>query len=500
MTWRTAPVSGAPPDGGGPSELPRLRERPRLRENAAHISASANSADPSAFKLPAVPFSSLPQLIGTYGQALPLANGNRSSEEPQLSLCKLEPLLQLMRPLPAKLGGLSPVALLDSDWIHASATWVRANPGDAEPAPPLSCRFRTLSWMQKHAPDHLLDYQAVQALCHAEAHGRHGEVPIVVVSHIWEAAQEADPNGTQLCMVSRTLEQLRDKYPAFPRRVGVLYDLSSLYQGIDQPRTREERTAFDTALERLHHWYAHQLTTKLVMTAVVNDSLPEHMQLRARGWPLTERVLAWMLSHNYDSGASDWATYVTTDADGRLLPQSEDNDFRILRPLLPREFKSELARCSFTNDNTTHAFAEALYRKTLGLACRSAWRLDWRDRGVCDNELRSLVPLLKKCVRLRALDLRANPSLTARSAEAFARLLDSSKRPLALPLLQQLMLPHVGRVATLIDVCTRRGIRLHVAAHAPVADTTTCDHLPRQPMPRPPAAKAESGMLPSLPP
>ena len=121
----------------------------------------------------------------------------------------------------------------------------------------------------------------------------------------------------------------------------------------------------------------------------------------------------------------------------------------MLRPLLPSEFKCELAECSFTNNKTTHSFAEAQYRETLGLACRSAWRLDWRGRQVCDADMKLLVSLLKRCVQLRALDLRANPGLTKSSAEVFARLLDASKRPLALPLLRHLALPHAGRVPQL---------------------------------------------------
>ena len=113
-------------------------------------------------------------------------------------------------------------------------------------------------------------------------------VPIIAISHCWVTVDHADPAGTTLQAVAR---ELAGKWTTFARwgfdEVGVFLDWSSLYQNKPVARTPEQEAIFKRALSQMSLWYAHSLTTVILVQGQTLE-VPRH----ERGWPCYEEALA----------------------------------------------------------------------------------------------------------------------------------------------------------------------------------------------------------------
>ena len=115
-------------------------------------------------------------------------------------------------------------------------------------------------------------------------------LPIVVVSYCWETKKHPDPEGRVLATVAEHLagswatgkkgweaEHPASGLPVYNwwgfREVGIFLDWCSLYQWYGQQpegRTEEQNAAFLAALSYMGLWYAHEMTTALVLWGQVH--------------------------------------------------------------------------------------------------------------------------------------------------------------------------------------------------------------------------------------
>jgi hypothetical protein len=156
-------------------------------------------------------------------------------------------------------------------------------------------------------------------------------MPVVVVTHCWEAVGHPDPHGPRarasaaMPRRSRAVRHRRcrtDRGRWLQRRagcrcpwragatlrkvaaqlasdmslvhawgiddVGVLIDWCSLYQHANVPRTESETESFENACEQMGVWFSHNLTAVYLVTD--QQLPPDEPPRRRRGWPLFEEV------------------------------------------------------------------------------------------------------------------------------------------------------------------------------------------------------------------
>ena len=159
----------------------------------------------------------------------------------------------------------------------------------------------------------------------------------------------------------------------------------SLHQkDADGQRTEPEQAAFGTALKTMGMWYAHRLTTTVILSelppgwprsAEAAPFFPEGW-LRGKGWPSFERAVSGMIKRgNFYSFRR-----IVDSAVPRFLVSI---GYRA-PPMHPREFAAELSRKVFTNgadcemvaklyaDTVTAALGEAQVLQFTGMQWKSA--------------------------------------------------------------------------------------------------------------------------------
>ena len=176
----------------------------------------------------------------------------------------------------------------------------------------------------------------------------HSDKPlrIISISHGWLTPEHPDPFGEQLARFAKQIEHERQHCPGSCFEVGcslccnalclglgagyccyviplvgqqcgdtdtqlpsgefgVFYDYCSLHQkDADGQRTQPEQAAFGTALQTMGMWYAHRLTTTVILSELppgwprsAEDApfFPEEGWLRGKGWPSFERAVSGMI-------------------------------------------------------------------------------------------------------------------------------------------------------------------------------------------------------------
>jgi len=131
-------------------------------------------------------------------------------------------------------------------------------------------------------------------------------LPIVCVSHFWRTREHPDPEGVTLRIVAAKLKWLMsaahcivvDSTAGFgPARTcaecgitefGVFFDYASLFQ---EPRAPDEAASFKRSLKYINVWYAHALTTCLMVIGEAAGCVPYF----ERGWTCFEFQLAVLL-------------------------------------------------------------------------------------------------------------------------------------------------------------------------------------------------------------
>jgi hypothetical protein len=183
----------------------------------------------------------------------------------------------------------------------------------------------------------------------------------------------------------------------------------SLHQkDADGNRTEPEQAAFKTALMTVNTWYAHRLTTTVILSelppgwprsAEAAPFFPEGW-LRGKGWPSFERSVSGMIKRG-----SEYSFRRIIDT---AVPRSffGGGGYRA-PPMHPREFAAELSRKVFTNGSdcevVARLYADA-FCAALGEARVLAFKnLHWRDADA--EAFAKVLPLLR---RVETLDLSDN--------------------------------------------------------------------------------------------
>ena len=136
--------------------------------------------------------------------------------------------------------------------------------------------------------------------------------PIVAASHCWSAAEHADADGVTLRAVAKALAE---RWATFERwgldDVGVFFDWSSLYQNHPVPRTDAQDAIFRAALQNMSIWYAHRLTSVVIVTG---QRVPTPRE--DRGWPYYEESVARLFKEEPRGSGYTWRS----DGGGAPVP------------------------------------------------------------------------------------------------------------------------------------------------------------------------------------
>ena len=182
----------------------------------------------------------------------------------------------------------------------------------------------------------------------------------------------------------------------------------SLHQkGADGKRKEPEKAAFDTALETMGIWYAHRLTTTVILSELppgwprsAEDApfFPEGW-LRGKGWPSFERAVSGMIKRG--------SRYSFRRIADTAVPRRFGFSSYRAPPMHPREFAAELSRKVFSNGDDCEMVAR-LYADTLCAALGKAKVLEfeilqWKDADA--EAFAKVLPLLR---HVETLNLRGN--------------------------------------------------------------------------------------------
>jgi hypothetical protein len=223
----------------------------------------------------------------------------------------------------------------------------------------------------------------------------------------------------------------------------------------DGQRTEPEQAAFKTALKTVNTWYAHRLTTTVILSELppgwprspeAAPFFPEGW-LRGKGWPSFERAVSGFIKR----GSSTSFRRIADPAVPRG-PAGLSGGYRA-PPMHPREFAAKLSRKVFTNGSdcevVARLYADA-FCAALGEARVLAFKqLEWRDADA--EAFAKVLPLLR---RVKTLDLGFNHIGT----RGFAALAAAIREGAAPALKKFDFFDNDGDSTALKEACKARGI------------------------------------------
>ena len=302
-------------------------------------------------------------------------------------------IYRLLRP-PAD-GGLVRVKLLNSAWLLERAAKVRAAKGKkARAALALPCR----QVLESEAPEAYFTGEEVEALPRSQytaGTGNPHALAVACASYCWATPGHPDPQGSTLLLLADAIDKLqrgegREDYQRLPTPCAIFLDWTALPQ---KPGGRErdelEQAAFAEALGCMQVWYAHMLTTSVLLTAPIAGCVP----YGNRGWPSFERLVSMIAKPN---SANVWPLIVDV-GEGR-------GGCTRLAPQTVEQFGALMRTKTFTNGSDCEVVIE-LYRQTVETVLASAptlkmlWNAHWGD-----DEMRSVAALLPLCVEAGEVD------------------------------------------------------------------------------------------------
>ena len=190
--------------------------------------------------------------------------------------------------------------------------------------------------------------------------------------------------------------------PRRPDCVRVVLDArswGSLHQkDADGKRTAPEQAAFDTAKKTMGMWYAHRLTTTVILSeqppgwprsAEDAPFFPEGW-LRGKGWPSFERAVSGFIKR----GSEHSFRRIADPAVPRGM--LGDHGYRA-PPMHPREFAAKLSRKVFTNGADCEVVAR-LYADAFCAALGEARELQFQELEWTDADAEAfakVLPLLR---------------------------------------------------------------------------------------------------------
>jgi len=228
----------------------------------------------------------------------------------------------------------------------------------------------------------------------------------------------------------------------------------SLHQkDADGKRTEPEQAAFDIALETMNTWYAHRLTTTVILSelppgwprsAEAAPFFPEGW-LRGKGWPSFERAVSGMIKR----GTSYSFRRIVDPA----VPRGLSGGYRA-PPMHPREFAVELSRKVFTKGVDCKKVA-GLYADAFCAALGEARVLEFRDLEWKDADAEAFAKVLPLLRRVETLDLSFNKIGTRGFAALAAAIREGAAEKLKVFVFNS---PYVGDSPALKEACKAREI------------------------------------------
>jgi hypothetical protein len=229
----------------------------------------------------------------------------------------------------------------------------------------------------------------------------------------------------------------------------------SLHQkDANEQRTAPEQAAFGTALKTMGMWYAHRLTTTVILSelppgwprsAEAAPFFPEGW-LRGKGWPSFERAVSGFIKR----GSMHTFRRIVDTAVPRGL--FGNGGYRA-PPMHPREFAAELSRKVFTNGSDCEVVAR-LYADAFCAALGEARVLQFKPLGWRDADAEAFAKVLPLLRRVETLDLVGN-CIDTRGFAALA----AAIREGAAPALKKFDFTGNGGDSTALkEACEARGI------------------------------------------
>ena len=252
--------------------------------------------------------------------------------------------------------------------------------------------------------------------------------------------------------------------PRLPRdweKFAVFLDWTALPQKVNgQERNAEDKAAFDEALSCMQVWYAHMLTTVLLLTGKQEGV---SLSYQDRGWPTFERLVSMILTPNTPNV---WPMIVDVGAmpDGaEVMP--DDGYCKRLVPMTVDRFAATMREKKFTN-NADVEVVIGLYKKTVESVLGKAPNLKMlKNKHWGDAEMRELVEVLPLCAEATLLDIGISfHEVTAEGVGVLTRCVDEGKLPPKLNVIKWNAGPSLVRdnadcTKELRAACERRGIK-----------------------------------------
>ena len=220
----------------------------------------------------------------------------------------------------------------------------------------------------------------------------------------------------------------------------------------DGQRTKPEQAAFKTALKTVNTWYAHRLTTTVILSelppgwprsAEAAPFFPEGW-LRGKGWPSFERAVSGFVKR----GSACSFRRLADPA----VPRGITHGYRA-PPMHPREFAAELSRKVFANGSDCEVVAR-LYADAICAALGEARDLKFSGLEWTDADAEAFAKVLPLLRRVETLDLSLN-SIGTRGIAALA----AAIREGAAPALKKFdFTDNDGDSTALKEACKARGI------------------------------------------
>lgn len=282
------------------------------------------------------------------------------------------------------------------------------------------------SWLAKHARGRGAVLPRRQELP-PEAICGHEEViagtPLLAVSYCWATRTHPDPEGQQLRLMGALLDRWlswREQSEACERRhvsqnywntqpglvdtqgractdVAVLLDWCSLYQ---EPRSTQERLAFESTLRQVGRWFAHHHTSVWLLTDSPIGAEPYGL----RGWTTFEQAVSLLPAG--DKEVLDMGSIGKLD--GLDWPSIRQRcRAKRMPPLAPTDFLKELRGKHFSWGRD-RIVLEDRYLEVFQDLVGSASEMPLAEQNWGDLEVGKLYTSLSSCTRLQRLDLCKN--------------------------------------------------------------------------------------------
>ena len=343
-----------------------------------------------------------------------------SGAGPIIDCHSAEAVFAQLRPQ-ADSGPLTPVRLLDSDWLLRRAQQIQNATNDEERRS-LALPYR--QELEVRHPEAFITEEVIRELPSVGPPDNEGaagdgvELAIAVgaVSHAWATPNHPDPLGENIARLAEIIrvaqngelprqsprygdehfEDPQQHYMKLAPRLGIFYDWCSLHQKDAQgQRTVDEKKAFSWALDRMQIWYAHAKLCAFLLTCAPDTPSTTFLPYHQRGWPTVER--AWTMlakTNNYRC----WPMIYDSSSRGEALRTP---------PMHPDRLDRLLRQKTFTND-ADKELVTRLYRKTAEIVLGEATVLNYNRNDWCGQHFVALAEMLPMCNSLNTFQLFAN--------------------------------------------------------------------------------------------